>query len=263
MEILIALFLLGLVCALIKVIWEYLFKILKGVGFVVIFLAAAPFVFVANHWRSFAVIISLAIVGCTVYLMFPVVYDSIRESRESEAREIAAKEAEELREKQREHARRERAHQEQEVRRIAEEERQNRIKRMRDKEDRIRVFAIKENPSLWSGYQALGGSIEEQSKRVENLKQDLVDFDKDPNSHAGYLKACKALEAMRSAHDEIRQKLEAAYLESRAFEALPERGKERAIGCINEAEGVLNRYRELSQELSEPNGNSGADRGAR
>lgn len=255
MEILIVLFLLGLVCALIKVVWEYFVAILKGVGAVVVFLIAAPFIFVAKQWRSFAVIISLAIVCSTAYFMYPLVRDSIRESRESKAREAAVREARELEERRKNDESRQRAERERKALQQAEVERQNKAQRARDKEDRIRGFAIKENPSLWSGYQALGGSIDEQAQRVENLKQDLIDFEQDPNCHAGYLKACKALEAMRTAHEEIRRKLEEAYLESRAFDALPERGKERAVSCIKDAEEVFNRYKALSQERTDTQNN--------
>ena len=246
MEILIALFVLGLVCALIKVIWEYFVKVVKFVGVLIL----VPFALVFEHWRAFAWITALGIVCSTIYYMFPMVRDSIRESRELKAREAEiAKEREQEKLKE-EQAQRQRIRQEQEALRIAEQERQHNARRIRDKEDRIRGFAIKENPSLWSGYQSLGGSLEEQTRKVTSLRDELLEFGQNPTNHAGYLKACRALEAMRLAHDEIRRKLEEAYLESRAFEALPEHGKDRAVGCIKEAEAVFNRYKELSEGRS-------------
>lgn len=249
MEILIVLFVLGLVCALIKVIWEYFVEVVKFIGLLIL----APFALVFEHWRAFAWITALAIVCSTIYYMFPMVRDSIRESRESKAREVEMAKAREKERLQEELKHRQRVLQEQEALRLAEEERQDNARRIRDKEDRIRGFAIKENPSLWSGYQSLGGSLEEQTRKVTSLRDELLEFGQTPTNHAGYLKACRALEAMQSAHNEIRRKLEEAYLESRAFEALPEHGKDRAVGCIKEAEAVFNRYKELSEgRSSEP-----------
>lgn len=246
MEILIALFVLGLVCALVKVIWEYFVKVVKLIGLLLL----APFALAFEHWRAFAWITALAIVCCTICYMFPMVRDSIRESRESKAREAEMAKSWEQKRLQEEQERRQRIRQEQEALRMAEQERQDNARRIRDKEDRIRGFAIKENPSLWSGYQSLGGSLEEQTRKVTSLRDELLEFGQNPTNHAGYLKACRALEAMRSAHIEIRRKLEEAYLESRAFEALPEHGKDRAVGCIKEAESVFNRYKELSEVRS-------------
>ena len=247
MEILIALFLLGLVCALIKVVWEYFVAIIKFFGSLILF----PFALVFTYWRSFAWIVSIAIVCCTVYYMFPMVRDSLRESRELKVREAEERKAQEMEQMKREEARRKQIQQEREARRLAEEGRLDNARRVRDREERIRGFAIRENPSLWAGYQELGGSIDEQEQRVESLRQDFIAFNRDPSKHDGYLKACKALETMRAAHEEMRRKIEEAYFEFRSFEALPERGKTRAVSCINEAEDILNRYKTLSQERTD------------
>lgn len=243
MELLVVLFLLGLLYALITTVWECFVKALKFVGMILVM----PFALVLMYWRFFAWIISLAIVCYTGYCIFPMVRDSVRESQERKEREEALREAKELARRQQEQSRQEAIQKELIRQKRAEEERQEKVRKLRDKEDRLRAFAIRESPELWAGYQELGGIIEDQLMKVENLKRVLLDFDQDLSCHVGYEKAQKALEEMRKTHSEIRHKIEEAYLESCAFEAMPERGKDRENRCICEAEGIYRRYKSLSQ----------------
>lgn len=227
MEICLVIFFIGLVGAIIKALWD----------------------FIVNHWRSVAALLVLAIMAVVVIAMIPVV----KEEREKAARRAELAKIEErrlLRIKEEEQAR---AREKQEAVRRAEEERQAELRRIRDREDRIRTFALNESPDLWQGYQMLGGSIGVQTKKVEALKRDLLDFDRKPEDDEGYRKNERILAEMKAAHKAIRSKLEDAYLAYRAFEALPERGKDTAQGCIKEAEDMYNNYRRLMSSISENN----------
>lgn len=217
---------------------------------IVLGIVGALIEFISQHKVGCVVVVLLVLLCGVAYFA----YQSIREEKEAKAREERERLAWELKRRQEEATQRMRLQEEQAKFRLAEQKRQDELRRKCEKEEEIRAFAIKENPALWSDYQALGGSISEQIRLVENLRKKLVDFGKDPQSHSGYQKVCEVLRKMQSTHDEIRQKLEEAYFESLSFDALPERGKERANGCLKEAEAVFNRYKILSEEKSNSRG---------
>ena len=90
-----------------------------------------------------------------------------------------------------------------------------------DREDKLRTFALKEAPSLWQTYQALGAQIVEQGKRIEDLRKTLVEFDKDPDFDPDYKAICVQREEMVGTKESLHKKLEDAYLAFRKFEATP------------------------------------------
>ena len=90
-----------------------------------------------------------------------------------------------------------------------------------DREDKLRTFALKEAPSLWQTYQALGAQIVEQGKRIEDLRKTLVEFDKNPDFDPDYKAICAQREEMVGTKESLHKKLEDAYLAFRKFEATP------------------------------------------
>ena len=221
MEICLVIFLIGLVCSVIKVLWE----------------------FVVGHWHSVVVLLVLAIGAVVVIAMIP----EIKKAQEAKKRRAELAKIEERRLLDAKEEELARAKEKQELLHRAEEKRLSELRQIREREDKIRTFAMNESPVLWQAYQELGGSIEIQTRKVADLKQDLIDFGRSPDDDQGFKRNVTILEEMNTTHETIRKKLEDAYLAYRAFEALPERGKEKAQGCIKEAEDVLANYRRLIQ----------------
>ena len=122
------------------------------------------------------------------------------------------------------------------------------IRKKEEQEDKIRAFAMKESPNLWNEYQSLGGAIEVQSKKLENLEAELRSFDTDPDTHSGYIDVRKHLEAMEHAYAEIHSKLQDGYFASLVFDSMPDAPSDTVYRCIREAEQVLERYKELTAE---------------
>ena len=209
MEILVILFLLGLLLAIGKWIWEFFF---------------------VAHRGCTAALIAVAIAIAAVVVAIPV----LKERRlEAERKAEVAREMEQKRQRA------------EDARRAQENERKARLQKERELEDKIRSFAMKESPGLWEAYQELNGSLDEQIKRVDNLRRELRDFKRDPETHPEYQRVSKLLEDMRRTRDTIRENLEEAYLASRAFDAMPEKGREKAQVCIQEAETALDKYKRL------------------
>ena len=219
MEICLVIFLIGLVVSVVQALWH----------------------FIVGHWRSIAALLALAVLATVVIAMIPVV----KEKRKKSARRAELARIEEQRILRMKEEARARARDEQESLRRVEEARLAEQRRIRDREDKIRTFALNESPDLWQGYQTLGGSIGVQTRKVESLKQDLLDFGRKPEEDDGFKKNERILAEMKAAHEAMRRKLEDAYLAYRAFEALPERGKGEAQECLKEAESLLENYRRL------------------
>ena len=71
---------------------------------------------------------------------------------------------------------------------IAEENKREEARRNR--EERIRAFAVKEAPELWKTLQDLRGALAEQDARIADLSRTLKDFDKEPSQDKDYMSIC-------------------------------------------------------------------------
>ena len=94
-----------------------------------------------------------------------------------------------------------------------------RIKR----EERLKIFAMKEAPILWKVHQDLQGAIGEQDKRIADLAKTLETFNKDPMQDADYLRIRSMRDEMVAARDSMHAKIEDAYLAFCKFQATPSR----------------------------------------
>ena len=224
MEILVILFLLGLLLAIGK--WAYEF-------------------FFVTH-RRFTLVMIGAAIGVVALGVAISVYKEVQQKEERLAEVERARERVRQRE---ERARREQEERELQVRLAAEEKQKAKSRQKLEREDKIRSFAMRESPDLWSAYQELIGSVDVQAKRVDELRKELIDFNRKPETHPEYQKVCMLFEEMKTTRDTIRVKLEEAYLASRAFDALPEQGKAKAQACIQEAETALDKYKRLVLDI--------------
>lgn len=104
---------------------------------------------------------------------------------------------------------------------IAEENKREEARRNR--EERIRAFAVKEAPELWKTFQDLRGAIAEQDARIADLAKTLKDFDKEPSQDKDYTSICAMRDEMAVAVKSMRTKIEDAYLAYCKFQATPSR----------------------------------------
>jgi len=129
---------------------------------------------------------------------------------------------------------------------IAEEKR--RVEARRNREERIRAFAIKEAPTLWRTYQDLLGAIAEQDNRIVDLEKTLKDFDKEPSQDKDYMGICAMRDEMTTVAKSMRTRIEDAYLAYCKFQATPSRREydelQRKIleDGIREAEGAMKHF---------------------
>lgn len=91
------------------------------------------------------------------------------------------------------------------------------------KDEKLRAFALAEAPAAWETYQTLVAEVELQSKRLETLKQELVEFGRDPEGDSDFRELSRQLQDMRVMRDNVASCLEAAYIAARKCEATPGR----------------------------------------
>ncbi len=122
-----------------------------------------------------------------------------------------------------------------------------RIKR----EERLKIFAMKEAPILWKVHQDLQGAIVEQDKRIADLAKTLETFNKDPMQDADYLRIRSMRDEMVAARDSMHTKIEDAYLAFCKFQATPSRKdydelrKKTLEDGIKAAENTARRFDEM------------------
>lgn len=110
--------------------------------------------------------------------------------------------------------------------RIATAERQKQeeeAKRVEMKIDKIRKFALRETPSVWSAYQSLQSEIDLQNAKIEDLRKALRSFDRIPEHDEDFVSICELRNDMLRTRDALWKRLEDAYLAARKFEAAPTR----------------------------------------
>ena len=132
---------------------------------------------------------------------------------------------------------------------IAEEKKREEARRNR--EERIRAFALKEAPVLWKTYQDLQGAIAEQDVCIADLAKTLKDFEKDPSRDADYLRICSMRDEMVVSVKSMRTKIEDSYLAYCKFQATSSHREfdelQRKIleDGIKEAESAIRRFDQM------------------
>lgn len=123
--------------------------------------------------------------------------------------------------------------------------------RARLREEKIRAFALKEAPGLWTAYQNLQSEIEVQNQKIVELRKTLADFDLDPESDPDFRHICSLRDDMDGSLKVMRVKMEDAYLASRKYEATPTRADYAELrrklleDGLQEAEAASRRYNQM------------------
>ncbi len=129
-------------------------------------------------------------------------------------------------------------------------ERENR-RRQEAKDDKIRSFALKDAPKVWSVYQSLQSEIDVQNGKIEELRKTLVAFGKDPEQDVDFKRICALRDDMVRSWKALRVKLEDAYIAARKYEAAPSRKdyqelhKKALEDGIQEADAAAAKFKEM------------------
>lgn len=156
------------------------------------------------------------------------------------------KEASLAEERRREDARLAEERRREEAVRLAEERR-----RQNERDEKIRSFALKEAPEVWSAYQALESEIEVQNGKIGELRDTLVKFGKDPEEDEDFKRICDLRDDMIRSHAALRGKLEDAYITWRKYEAAPSRKDYQELhrkaieDGVREAEAASAKFKEM------------------
>ena len=147
--------------------------------------------------------------------------------------------------------------QEAEAARIAEAKRQQEIaaaeaeQRRLAKADKIRTFALKDAPKVWAVYQSLTSEINVQNGKIEELRNTLKTFGKDPEEDEDFKRICVQRDEMIRSQKALYLKLEDAYIAACKFAATPGRKeygdlqKKALEDGIREAEAAEAKFREM------------------
>jgi len=118
----------------------------------------------------------------------------------------------------------------------------------KQREDKLRTFAMKEAPCLWTTYQNLTVEVSAQSQKVDELEQTIRDFGRKPEEDEDFKVIRQLLNEMRESQNRLMRKIEDAYLAAKKYEATPSR-KEYDEQCrrilqdgIQEAELATRRF---------------------
>jgi len=124
-------------------------------------------------------------------------------------------------------------------------------KRQEAKDEKIRAFALKEAPDVWSVYQMLRSEIDVQSNRISQLRKTLETFGKNPEADEDFKRICSMREEMIATRSVLRKRLEDAYIAKCKFEATPgrreyeEQHRKALEDGIREAIEATNRFNEM------------------
>lgn len=124
-------------------------------------------------------------------------------------------------------------------------------RRQEIKEDKLRTFALKDAPTVWNAYQALTSEIEVQGKKIEELRQTLATFGRDPEEDADFRRIRTMRDEMIRSRRSLHARLEDAYIAARKYEASPSRKdyqelhKKALEDGIKEADAATARFKEM------------------
>ena len=125
-------------------------------------------------------------------------------------------------------------------------------KRTPEQMQMLQNFAQKESPKIWHTIQSLRGEMSESERRIKQLRADLLEFDRNPDSDDDYKALLAGLQELRRAYDAIFDKLENAYIAAKKYEASPSRKDyqdtmKRALeDGIQDANMATERYRAMT-----------------
>lgn len=84
-------------------------------------------------------------------------------------------------------------------------------------------FAMKESPKIWQTIQTMRAEIMQSGTKIKRLRDDLLEFDRDPDTDDDYKALVAGLQELKRAYDAIFDKLEDAYIAAKKYEASPSR----------------------------------------
>lgn len=119
------------------------------------------------------------------------------------------------------------------------------------REDKLRSFTLKEAPVLWSAYQNLQSEVKVQDQKIEELRNALKDFNRDPEFDADFKRICAMRDEMVGSSRIMKTKIEDAYLAYRKYQATPGRKEYDALrrklleDGIQEAEAATRRFNQM------------------
>ena len=84
-------------------------------------------------------------------------------------------------------------------------------------------FAMKESPKIWQTIQSMRAEIAQSEAKIKRLRDDLLEFDRDPDTDDDYKALVIGLQELKRAYNAIFDKLEDAYIAAKKYEASPSR----------------------------------------
>lgn len=118
----------------------------------------------------------------------------------------------------------------------------------KQREDKLRTFAMKEAPCLWTTYQNLSEEVSAQSRKIAELEKTIREFGRDPEDDEDFKGIRQLSMEMCESRNRLMRKIEDAYLAAKKYEATPSR-KEYDEQCrrilqdgIQEAELATRRF---------------------
>ena len=113
----------------------------------------------------------------------------------------------------------------------------------------LQEFAQNESPEVWRTIQSLRGEMAESARNLKRLRDQLIEFDRNPDLDEDYKALRFGLQDLRRAYDAIYDNLENAYIAAKKFEASPSRKEYQDImkkaleDGIQNATIIMDRYR--------------------
>lgn len=124
-------------------------------------------------------------------------------------------------------------------------------RRQEIKEEKLRTFALKDAPTVWNVYQSLKGEIDIQGRKIDELRETLTSFGRDPNQDSDFQRIMALRDEMIKSLNALHDKLEDAYIAARKYEAAPSRKdyqelhKKALEDGVKEADAATARFKEM------------------
>lgn len=96
-------------------------------------------------------------------------------------------------------------------------------KRTPEQVNMLQEFAIKESPKIWQTIQSMRAEMTTSEEKIRQLRDDLLEFDRNPESDEDYRVLVDGLNELHHAYDAIFDRLEDAYIAAKKFEVSPAR----------------------------------------
>lgn len=94
------------------------------------------------------------------------------------------------------------------------------------REEKLRGFAMRESPRLWKAYQEIDAEVAVRERKLEELRQTLRDFGRDPGDDADVRRITAGLVGLKGKRTAFHREIVEAYLQSRKFEVSMKTRKE-------------------------------------